>query len=124
MPCQFIGATDGTTRRAGALVTNERNPHMIENYRRAIRHQAKRRLEPHRQSELQAAARAKHEAEQAEREVYLVSLVVKESEPISQNPLQARSRLRPIPLSKPKRVSRVATARATNQPATQSKEKL
>jgi len=67
----------------------------IHTYRRAIKHHGHiSRTDADKQRDRQAAATAKHEAETQEREQYLASLVVKESEPASDEPL-LQSRFRP-----------------------------
>jgi hypothetical protein len=85
----------------------------IDDLRRHVQAAARRRLEPTRQAQLQAAAVAKHESEKAERQAYEASLIVKVGEPIPQEPLVS-ARFKPIPISKP-RVGRVAAIRAQPQ---------
>ena len=88
---------------------------MIEIYRKHIKAQEHHfRTDPDIQAERQRKAVEAHLARLAEEEARL-PIIIKESEPISQEPL-LRSRLKPIPPQKPKqRVSRAQQKEKTNE---------
>ena len=86
---------------------------MLVDRKTHLREQSRARLEPSRQAQLQQAAREKHERESAAHEAHLASLVVKESEPNLQNPLQA-ARVAKVS-AKPQNISTELTGKVVSE---------